>query len=263
MRKARVGFLATNGLAQAGQIFLERFRRMYELAVGRPSQNRDLAAQCFEQFGTGDRSGAMVYIEHHLEPPGSDRFDIDELAHGVEMSLAGVRPLLRGSQTFPVGQFQTVDFEQLKQPSPHLVVEDGAVGRKRFEPVPLDRIMAGGDFDAAGRPPVPHQEAARRRGGDPHVEHPATDRFEACLHGPLEHHAGRAAVAGHDHRTAPAENAEGLRELHDEVRIQSVSDDAAQAADAKNSLGHDRSLVVAGGGGLPVRADPSGLDRKG
>ena len=193
---------------------------MFELAVWRPSQNRDLAAQCFEQFRTGDAPGTMVYIEHDFEPPGSDRFDIDELAHGVEMSLAGVRPLLASIPDLPSRPASNCRLRSnlsSRRPISSLKTEPSAEnGLSPFHSIGL--WLAVISMPPAA-PKVPHQEAARWRGGDPHVEHPATDRFEACLHGPLEHHAGRAAVAGHDHRPAPAENAEGLRELHDEVRI--------------------------------------------
>ena len=77
--------------------------------------------------------------------------------------------------------------------------DDAAFVGEEFQAVVLDRVVAGGDLDGAGRLVFSHQHADGGRGADAGVDRPPADGLQTGMNRLGEHPARGPAVASDDH----------------------------------------------------------------
>ena len=116
LAETNVGFGCRHTAQNAGKIFGGRFGRVFELTIGLVADQRNLAAQFFEQPASHQATGSMVRIEQHAKSHGANSLDIDRLSHQRPMRAQRVTALLPPAQLLirdPSGLARAVPVDNL------------------------------------------------------------------------------------------------------------------------------------------------------
>ena len=154
-----------DGLAQRLQVLRRRLGRPREPAVRRDVDADDLGAEGLEQPRPDDRAGAVAGVEHDLRPSPARWQRPDGLEHRRQVLVQRVRQRLdRADPLAPRLRVLAlvVDVEQF---APARTAQEQRVGTDELQRVPLGRVVAGRDRDAARARAACAPAAARSASG--------------------------------------------------------------------------------------------------
>ena len=240
----------------------DRLGRPWEAPVGLEVHPRDPASQPLEQRGHHHAAGAPYRVERHPEAAAADAPHVHRLEPQHRGEVACGRRVVGGdvAQRAEPRTLQPPVGRERHHLRPTLRIKKDAVGADELEGVPLDRVVARREDDAAGGAVVLDRELRRGRGDQPQVDHVAADRHEARRRGAREHRPGRASIpAQHDGGAAAGPlprspftgrcpNPKRRRVARHGLRRQVFADDAPDAGDADHQgIRHGGNVGTAGG----------------
>ena len=179
----------------------------------------------------------MVAVEHDLQTSTPNRLDVDDSQHRLAVFRPGILDRF-GIPTCHLGRFvlQAVDLgDQFRS---EFGVEDASGGIKWFQPVPLGRVVAGGDLQPGGGGEFSHQQPAGWCRGNPGIEHSTALGRQARQDRVADHQSAGTPITRDDDCAAMSHAGQCASEPREVLGFEPIAHDAAEAGDAENPGGH-------------------------
>ena len=211
---AQVGLLADDRLAQLDEVLRQRLGVVGEVARGLAVEGDAFHAEALQQARHDDAAHGVDGVEHHLEAGLADRFRVHGLQgqDGVDV-LVGEVMLLDAAQLVHRGEVEVARFREVQDGLAFGRGEEFAVLVEQLEGVPLARVVAGGQDDAAVCAGEADGQLRGRGGGEAALHHVHAAGHEGAADELLDHRAAEARVAADDHLVALAAVRGGLAHL--------------------------------------------------
>ena len=113
------------------------------------------------------------------------------------------------------------------EPLSKFSIEHRSVWRKRFESIPFDRIVTGGNLQSTRCVMVSDQHSTCRRRADAGIKHFTPGRQQACDDSVLNHRPRRSPIPGDNHFTPAEDGSQSRRKPRCVNRIQPIAYDAS------------------------------------
>ena len=225
------------------------------MAVRRAVDGDAFHAQLLQERRHADAADRIDGVEHDLELRRTDSFQIDERValDRIDVGLGEVFPLQLPDMVH-VHEFEIARFGHVLKGLALVVGQEFPFIVEEFERIPLLRVVGGGQDDTAVGICEAHGHLRGWRRSQAGVDHVDSAGEQRAADQAVDHFAGNARVAAHDHFVAfPSREFHfklagvGRRELYDVDGGERVADGTAdRAADAGNGFdqGHIRDFFT-------------------
>ena len=202
-----------------------------KLPVGFHVDGVHLTAQLGQELRHDHAAGASTAIERHAEAARANagHVEVGQRQHLIDVSLDGVGVMHDVAERVP-GCARNTTVHQRAHVRAFIGREKEPRRPDELECVPLDRIVAGRDAEAAGRVVVFDGQLDGGSGCHTDVDHGAANRLQCAVHNAREHRSGDSTVTSDDDRASAlpcGPSAKGGGEGRDDFRSQPVAHTSA------------------------------------